>query len=199
MLKINSLKNEIPLPIRLFLGRALLFYIVWEIIYGLFIYDSTFIDRALTSHVGESSVSILNNMSPMSGFTANNKLYTAKTLDGEDVAVFHTAISHNNRKILNIANVCNGLTLMALYIGFIVCIPEKFWRKIKYIILGIIIIDFINILRCVGLIYLREYFHAYFDFAHHYLFKAIVYASTFIIWTIFARKINLKHDTLQNG
>ncbi|OBQ56994.1 archaeosortase/exosortase family protein [Tamlana sp. s12] len=198
MLKLNSIKNEIPLPIRLFLGRALLFYIIWEILYSLFIYDSTYLDRALTSHVGEASVSLLNNLGNMSGFVATDNL-DITTNEGENISRFYTTISHHGNSILNIANVCNGLTLMALYIGFITCIPANFWRKLKYIILGIIIIDFINILRCVGLIYLREYFHVYFDFAHHYLFKAIVYTSTFLIWTIFTRKINLKHATLQNG
>ena len=74
--------------------------------------------------------------------------------------------------------------------------PSKFWRKVLYIILGVILLDSINILRCVGLIYLREYFHAYFDFAHHYLFKATVYTATFLIWMLYARKIHLKNDAI---
>ncbi len=195
-MKFNSLKNKIPLPIRLFLGKAFLFFVVWQIVYSVFLYDSQFIDRILTNHVGEYSAKLLNNLGAMSGFTAKNEkwdsIYAGETLKNEVSAIYH-----NNNKVLYIANACNGLTLMVLYIGFIVCMPSKFWRKVIYIILGVIILDSINILRCVGLIYLREYFQAYFQFAHHYLFKIMVYGATFAIWSFYSRKINLKNESLQ--
>ncbi|GGK33457.1 hypothetical protein GCM10007962_29870 [Yeosuana aromativorans] len=195
-MKFDSLKNEIPLPIRLFLGKALLFFIVWEIIYGVFLLDSNAINTFLTNHVGVSSTIVLNYLSPMSGFTAKEEIYH-ETLAGEKLENKSSAIYHNNSRVLHIADACNGLELMVLYIGFIVCMPSKFWRKIKYIILGLILLDIVNILRCVGLIYLREYFHAYFQFAHHYLFKMIVYTATFLIWVYFSRKINLKNESVQ--
>lgn len=198
MTKFNSLKSQIPLPVRLFLGKALLFYVVWEILYSLFIYDSVFPQQFLTSHVGKYSVSLLNHLGDMSGFTSNNVILNS-VYSGDVIEEFYSEIYHNNRKVLNIANACNGLELMVLYIGFIVCIPSKFWRKVKYIVIGLIIIDLINILRCVGLIYLNEYYQTYFDLAHHYLFKAVIYATTFLIWWIFARKITLKHENLQIG
>ncbi len=197
-MKFNSLKNEIPLPIRLFLGKALLFFIAWEIIYGVFLLDSNVLNNLLTSHVAVSSAFVLNNLSPMSGFTAKEEIYT-EVLGGETTNIKSSVIYHNNYKVLNIAHACNGLELLVLYIGFIVCMPSKIVRKILYIILGVILLDFINILRCVGLIYLQEYFHAYFQFAHHYLFKIIVYTATFLIWVFYSRKINFKNESIQIG
>ncbi len=194
----NSLKNKIPLPIRLFLGKALLLFIAWEIIYGVFLYDSQFLDHPLTTHIGESSAQFLNNFTSMDGFVAKNEEWSL-THDGETLEEKVSAIYHNKNKVLYIANVCNGLSLMALYVGFIICMPSKFWRKILYIILGLIALDFINILRCVGLIYLREYFYIYFEFAHHYLFKATVYTATFLIWMLYCRKIHFKNESLQIG
>ena len=198
MIKFNSLKNSIPLPIRLFLGKALLFFIVWEIIYGVFLYDSQLIDRLLTTHVGESSVIVLNNLTSMDGFIAKPENWNS-TYAGEIIENQVSAIYHNNKKVLYIANACNGLSLMILYLGFIVCMPSKFWRKFLYIILGVIALDCINILRCVGLIYLREYLQAYFQFAHHYLFKVTVYTATFLIWMLYSRKIHLKNESIQIG
>ena len=194
MLKINLLKNKIPLQVRLFLGKALLFFIVWKIVYGLFLSDSKILDHPLTTHVGEASVVVLNNLGDMSGFTSTRKVSTF--VDGGELLVEEQAsqIYHNDKLVLYIADVCNGLELMVLYIGFIVCMPSRFWRKVLYIIIGVILIDLINILRCTGLIYLREYFHAYFEFAHHYLFKATVYATTFLMWMVYSRKIHLKNE-----
>ena len=194
MISLKSLKKDIPLPIRLFLGKALLFFIVWKIIYSFFLYDSKVLDYPLTTHVAEASTLFLNNSFFLSGFT------TERVLISEESPVIESSeIYHNGSLVLYIADACNGLELMVLYIGFIVCMPSKFWRKTLYIILGILFIDIINILRCAGLIYLREYFHAYFDFAHHYLFKAIVYAATFIMWMVYSRKISLKNEALQIG
>lgn len=192
---INSIKNNIPLPIRLFLGKALLFFILWKVIYSFFLFDSQLLDKVLTKHVGDASAFVLNNSGFMSGFTSVTENFDS-TYAGEDLNNQISAIYHNGYKVLHIANVCNGLELIVLYIGFIVCMPSSFKRKTLYIIIGVLILDLINIFRCVGLIYLSEYFEAYFDFAHHYLFKAIVYLCTFLMWIKFSRKITLNDKSI---
>ncbi len=198
MKKIRLLINNIPLPIRLFLGKALLFFVIWKLIYSFFLFDSQVVDNFLTTHVGEASVKVLNSLGSMSGFTAINEIVQEPHY-GEYQAFNMSVIYHNGDRILNIANACNGLELLVLYVGFIVCMPSSFKRKLLYIVIGVVLLDVVNILRCVGLIYLREYFHAYFDFAHHYVFKIIVYSSTFILWVIFSRKIQLKNESIQVG
>lgn len=196
---LKSKLNKIPAPIKLFLGKALLFFIFWKVIYAFFLNTSSYsIDNMLTKHVGVSSVYVLNNLTTMSGFTTKEEIAYDK-IDGEVVETIqkNSEIYHNGHKILNIADACNGLELIILYIGFIVCMPSKITRKILYIILGVIAIDLVNITRCVGLIYLREYFQLYFEFAHHYLFKIMVYTSIFLIWVLFSRKIDLKDEAIQ--
>ncbi|MCB4798122.1 archaeosortase/exosortase family protein [Neotamlana laminarinivorans] len=163
--------------------------------------DSKILDHPLTTHVGKASAYLLNNFSPMSGFRSERKLSTY-LVDGElEVREIASQIFHNDTLVLYIADNCNALELFILYIGFIICMPSKFWRKVIYIVLGVILIDLINIFRCMGLIYLREYYHAYFDFAHHFLFKAIVYTFTLLIWMRFSRNINFKNsnESLQIG
>ncbi|KJD33918.1 hypothetical protein PK35_04055 [Tamlana nanhaiensis] len=194
----ESLKN-IPKPIRLFLGKALLFFVVWKLAYGFYFSHTKVLDYPLTKHVGEASTYLLNNFSPMSGFTVERTVGTFYI--GEELVEggVSSQIFHNDYLVLHIADNCNGLELLVLFIGFIICMPSSFWRKVLYIVIGCIIIDFVNILRCMGLIYLREYYHAYFDFAHHYLFKAAVYTCTFLMWMYFSRKISFKNENLQVG
>ncbi|WP_308993781.1 archaeosortase/exosortase family protein [Mariniflexile litorale] len=198
MKQFNSFKNQIPLPIRLFLGKALLFFIVWKIIYGIFFYNSNSLDNTLTTHVAEASTFVLNNLSFMSGFSTQTESYS-EAFGGELIEYRASTIYHHDYKVLNIADACNGLELMILYIGFIICMPSKILRKVLYIVIGLLILDLVNILRCVGLIYLREYFHTYFQFAHHYLFKIIVYSTTFLIWVFYTRKIHLKNEPVPVG
>ncbi|WP_445738102.1 hypothetical protein [Mariniflexile sp.] len=198
MINFKSLKNDIPVPIRLFLGKALLFFILWKIVYGISLLSSNTVDNVLTNHVGTSSVWVLNNFTALSGFTAKEEIYQ-EVLGNRTIEHLSSAIYHNNYKVLNIAQACNGLELLVLYIGFIVCMPSKIVRKILYIVIGVVLLDIINIMRCVGLIYLREYFHAYFEVAHHYVFKIMIYTATFLIWVVFSRKIHLKNESVQIG
>lgn len=195
MSKLNSLKNDIPLPIRLFLGKALLIFVVWQIVYLFFLKDAKVLDHPLTTHVAEASVFFLNNLTPMSGFYTS-RVDASWVYEGEYLFEEASQILHNGNLVLYIADSCNGLELIVLYIGFIICMPSSLWRKAIYIVIGIILLDLINIGRCIGLIYLREYLHAYFQFAHKYVFKITVYAATFLIWWFYARKINLKNETL---
>lgn len=198
MIRLRSLLNDIPEPIRLFLGKALLFFVVWKIVYVGFLLDSKILDYPLTTHVGEASTEILNRFSPMSGFKTVRELKTT-VYEGEYVSREASNIYHNDKEVLHIADVCNGLELIVLYIGFIVCMPSNFWRKILYIICGAIILDFVNISRCIGLIYLREYYEYYFHFAHKYLFKTTVYGVTFLLWMLYTRKTHLKNEAVQIG
>jgi len=195
MIDLKSLKKDTPRPIRLFLGKAFLIFVIWKVVYSGFMYDSQYLDHPLTTHVAEASAALLNNLGDMSGFTTKRE-NTSFIFEGGKTIHEISAIYHNDIISLNIANACNGLEIFVLYMGFIICMPSSFWRKTKYIILGILLLDAINILRCVGLIYLIEYFEIYFEFAHHYLFKAIVYTATLIIWGYFARKIQLKNDAV---
>ena len=192
--KLKTAQNKIPKQIRLFLGKAFLFFVVWKIIYNVFLYDAKYLDRALTAHVGNASVTLINSLGAMNGFVSKREINKYNYEEGI-ILVEESAIYHNGHKVLNIANVCNGLELMVLYMGFIICMPSTFFRKLLYIILGLIVLDGINILRCVGLIYLREYYAIYFQFAHHYLFNAMVYTGTFIMWILYCRKIQFKNET----
>jgi len=191
--RLKAAQNKIPKQIRLFLGKAFLFFVVWKIIYNVFLYDAKYLDRALTAHVGNASVTLINSLGAMNGFVSKREM-----TDNDNIGILKDEVSviyHNDKVVLNIANVCNGLELMVLYIGFIICMPSRFLRKFLYIILGLIVLDGINILRCVGLIYLREYYAIYFQFAHHYLFNAMVYTGTFIMWILYSRKIQFKNET----
>jgi len=191
--RLKAAQNKIPKQIRLFLGKAFLLFVVWKIIYNVFLYDAKYLDRALTAHVGNASVTLINSLGAMNGFVSKREM-----TDNDNLGILKDEVSviyHNDKVVLNIANVCNGLELMVLYIGFIICMPSRFLRKFLYIILGLIVLDGINILRCVGLIYLREYYAIYFQFAHHYLFNAMVYTGTFIMWILYCRKIQFKNET----
>ncbi|MBO3117812.1 archaeosortase/exosortase family protein [Winogradskyella sp. DF17] len=193
MISTHLTLREIPIPIRLFLGKALLFFIVWKLVFLGFLSESKVLDYPLTTNVGKASTELLNSIGSMSGYKSVREVVT-KVEGNESFTEEISQIYHNDKKILYVEDGCNGLELLVLYIGFIVCMPSNIWRKIFFIIGGVVILHAANIIRSMALIYVREYHELYFDFAHTYLFKLVLYAVTFVLWIIYAKKIHLLNE-----
>lgn len=194
MIALQSTLKEIPNPIRLFLGKALLFFIVWKVVYIGFLSESKILDYPMTTHVGLASTELLNNIGSLSGYKSLREL-KSESNDGSVISEEISQIYHNEKRILYVEDGCNGLELIVLYIGFIICMPSNIWRKILFIIAGVIILHWANIIRSSILIYIREYHESYFDFTHTYFFKIVLYAITFALWMLFARKIKIFDET----
>lgn len=82
-----------------------------------------------------------------------------------------------------VGHYCLALELMVLYIALIVSYPQRVWKKIRYVAVGLLAIQAINILRIVGLLLLTVYAPDYVDFNHHFTFRVVVFA--FILWMYF--------------
>ncbi len=185
----------IPKSVRFFLGKAGILIISWKIIFLLFLMNNRILDAPLTSHVGSSAVYILNKFSGLQNFQSFN-ISDTTFMEGQIQIAPVTKIIHYNKKVLHIADGCNGLELMVIYAGFIFCFPVSGLRKTFSILFGLIIIDAINILRCSVLGFIKEYYHPYFNFSHHFIFKAIVYSVIVALWVRFTRKTEINAATL---
>jgi exosortase/archaeosortase family protein len=159
--------------------------------------NSRIIDDPLTNHVGYSAAYILNHYSGMHQFSAIQKIDTS-IMEGQIQIAKVNTILHHQQKVLHIADGCNGLELMVLYSGFIFCYPASKKRKLGFILLGLLMIDLFNIVRCSLLGFIKEYYHPYFYISHHFVFKAVVYTVIVILWVYFTRKKVVYENELSN-
>lgn len=190
---INRLRDfylQLPVQIAQFLRIALLIFIIWKGIYITILLPNRIIDAPLTSMVGSQSVWLLNKIYPTNLYTAKDTIATV-AFEGVSQSNPVANIYKNGNKLLLIADGCNGLELFVLYIGFIIAMPAMLQRKLAYAILGIVIIHGVNLLRCVGLSILIEHLQPYFDIAHHYIFKMVIYGIIFILWIQFSNRLTL--------
>lgn len=183
--------GDFPPPIRTFLIRSLVLFVVWKSCYLFFWMGNRTLDKPLTQMVGNQSAAALNLMHPLDSFTATPKVAVMR-MEGEYQLSKVSTINRNGKSIMHIADNCNGLELFVLYLGFILAMPAPINRKIVFSVLGILLIHVVNILRCVGLTSLLLHWDRYFDFAHHYIFKVVVYATIFAMWIWFAKPLNFK-------
>ena len=88
---------------------------------------------------------------------------------------------------------CNAISVMILFIAFLVAFTGKFKQYFWFIPLGIIVIYLANISRIylIGMIVL--YFPGYVDPAHDYLFPGIIYGTVFMLWVVWVKYIVSKN------
>jgi exosortase family protein XrtF len=87
---------------------------------------------------------------------------------------------------------CNGIALFALFTGFIIAYPGNWKKKAIFIPLGILLIEFMNVLRVVCLAILDTYSRKWTEFNHTYTFTIIIYGCIFLLWMLWVNKVSHK-------
>jgi exosortase/archaeosortase family protein len=113
----------------------------------------------------------------------------------DDIKKVGSSIFVHGVRSVNIASQCNGLELIALYIGILICLPGAFKRKMIYSVAGIAGITVLNIIRCALLAWMYYQKMPLTDFAHHYAFKIIIYLFAFGGWFLYSKNLKFNEKT----
>jgi len=171
MLTKNAEQKQPVIPVKLkkLLLRASIAFIAWSLAYNLWLAPAGIPDNQITQLVVKGTVKLLSFF------------YTNVHQDGSSIFL-------NNVRAVNIANACNGLELIVLYIGFILIMPSGWKRMTAFVLSGAVVITLLNIIRCALLAWM--YFHKMdlADIAHHYIFKLAIYAVVFYGWMLYSKK-----------
>jgi len=178
---------RIPRSIVTFFIKAFLLFVVWKALYIFLLLPGRVLDRPLTRFVGNATVSALNVLTGKPVYTATE---VKDSITENSPVIYITAmdIRRNGEQTLRVADACNALELMVLYIGFILCFPAPGRRKTIFLISGCLLITLFNVMRCMALVLVFVHYRAYLDFSHHFLFTFLIYAFIFLLWYIFTQK-----------
>lgn len=185
---------QLPRPVLTFLLRALAIFVIWKVLYLALLLPHLIPDRALTRFVGVSTVSVLDLFTPRSPYRAvevnddnadNGVVYRATAID----------IRRGGLQTLRVANPCNGLELMVLYVAFLYCFPAPWKRRLIFAVGGCLLITLLNVLRCAALVVIFERYKAYLDFSHHFIFTFVIYCLIFILWFFFTKNLSLHKNS----
>jgi len=178
----------LPRPILVFFLKAFVVFLLWKALYLIVLRPAEFPDRQLTSMIGHGTTMLLNIADRKGPVYSAREGSNTKMVEGKVVDEFMMDIYHGEERTLRIANVCNGLELMVMYVGFLLCYPASSGRKWKFALPGILLICLMNILRCALLVLIYIYSRTILDFSHHFLFTFLIYAVIFLLWFRFAKK-----------
>jgi exosortase H (IPTLxxWG-CTERM-specific) len=80
---------------------------------------------------------------------------------------------------------CNGLEAVMIYAVAVLAYPAEWKKKIMGILAGFVILQIVNLLRIVFLVYSSEHFRRLFEFIHIYIAQGIMIALSLGIFFLY--------------
>lgn len=181
LMKNALLKN----PIFLFFLKFFVLYVAWYFIYDVWLHPKKTIDLWMANNLVDGVKVLLKAF--------DYQLINFANLDRE-----YRAIGIDGSNGVYVGDNCNGLSLFAIYIGFIIAFSGKLLPKIVFSIMGILIIHIFNIVRIFGLCLIAYYKPSYLDFNHTYTFTVLMYIIIFGLWYIWLNRYSSIARKIEN-
>ena len=85
---------------------------------------------------------------------------------------------------------CNGVEATLVLIAAILAFPSSLKQKLWGLGLGFIAVQGLNVVRIISLFYLGQWSMTAFEWAHLYIWQALIMLDVLIVWLIWVRRIN---------
>lgn len=153
---------------RNFIVLSVMLLTLWYVLLYVVVRDSAF-DTWLSHSLAKSTAFILN-------------------LIGQNASSKAGVISLKNIPTVCLANYCNGLDFMGVFVCLVVAWSAPWKSKLYFSLFGVLVIHFLNLFRLAFLALNHHYNPESFDFNHRYTFIILIYGALFLMWRKWASK-----------
>ena len=84
---------------------------------------------------------------------------------------------------------CNGVEAVIILMAGMVAFPAPIRLKLIGVLIGCVAVQAANILRVISLYYLGKWDKEVFDFAHLYLWQALIMLDVLVVWLLWIRAV----------
>ncbi len=89
-----------------------------------------------------------------------------------------------NKYTVSIVEGCNSISVIILFIAFVIAFAESFKKTFLFLFAGSVLIYIVNILRIAILVVASYKFPEYESVLHSVVFPGIIYSMVFILWMV---------------
>jgi exosortase family protein XrtF len=113
-----------------------------------------------------------------------------------DVSIFKSILNpylevwYNKKYTLRIIEGCNAVSVIILFVSFVIAFSGKIKTTILFILSGIVVIYLLNVIRIALLTVLLFHFPEKEHILHGVLFPLIIYGTVFLLWVIWVNKFS---------
>ena len=112
-----------------------------------------------------------------------------KTFDPQVLAQGKVLQSTTNGFAVSIEAGCNGVEATIVLVAAILAFPAPWKRKLIGLAIGIIAVQGLNIVRVISLFYLGQWDFRIFEWAHLYVWQALIMLDVMIVWLLWVRTL----------
>jgi exosortase H (IPTLxxWG-CTERM-specific) len=84
---------------------------------------------------------------------------------------------------------CNGVEATIVLVAAMLAYPAPWMRKLGGIVAGTIAVQGLNIVRVISLFYLGQWNRHWFEWAHLYVWQALIMLDVLIVWLVWVRTL----------
>ena len=84
---------------------------------------------------------------------------------------------------------CNGVEATIVLIAAMLSFPAPWKRRLLGLAIGVVAVQGLNIIRVISLFYLGQWSFDAFDFAHRYVWQALIMLDVLIVWLLWVRTL----------
>lgn len=122
---------------------------------------------------------------------------TLATLSADVVKVFDPGVVANGKVLQSARNGfavsieagCNGIEASIVLVAAMLAFPASWKRKLIGLAAGILAVQGLNVVRVISLFYLGQWSLDAFDFAHRYVWQALIMLDVLIVWLLWVRML----------
>lgn len=112
------------------------------------------------------------------------------------VVVKNMIINDVTRVGVTILSGCNAVEACGLLIAGMFSFPTYWKERLSGAVAGTLAVQTVNLVRIISLFYLAQWDHWAFEFAHRYLWQALIMVDVLVVWLIWIRRLAQKGKIL---
>ena len=124
---------------------------------------------------------------PWTALIANICASLVTTFDGTAAAAGKVLWNTQTGFGVSIEAGCNGIEACIVLFAAIVAFPERWRHKVLGVSAGFLAVQGLNIVRVISLFYIGQWNTAAFNFAHEYLWQALIMLDVLVVWLLWVR------------
>jgi exosortase H (IPTLxxWG-CTERM-specific) len=97
--------------------------------------------------------------------------------------------SASNGFAVSIEAGCNGVEATIVLVAAILAFPAPWKRKLVGLAIGVVAVQGLNIVRVISLFYLGQWNFNVFEWAHLYVWQALIMLDVLIVWLLWVRTL----------
>ena len=113
----------------------------------------------------------------------------ASFFDADVVAQGSLLLDRRNGSGVSIEAGCNGVEACLMLIAAMLAFPTGWRQKLKGVAIGVVAVQAVNVLRVISLFYLLRWDAEVFNFAHLYLWQALIMLDVLVVWLLWIRRL----------